>query len=90
MYAVHILVCNLIILLSDSLSDSPPASLFVGSPLARMLAEQHATDISSADGLRDLLSWMLCVDPRQRPTILEILAHPWVRGNGEGSGRGGG
>ncbi|KAF7553796.1 hypothetical protein G7Z17_g3397 [Cylindrodendrum hubeiense] len=37
-------------------------------------------DISKS--AQDLISHLLTVDPEKRYTIVEFLAHPWVRGNG--------
>jgi len=29
---------------------------------------------------KDLISWMLTVKPKDRPTLEQILLHPWMRG----------
>jgi len=29
---------------------------------------------------KDLISWMLAVKPKDRPTLEQILSHPWTRG----------
>ena len=29
---------------------------------------------------KDLISWMLAIRPRERPTLEQILSHPWIRG----------
>ena len=33
----------------------------------------------AAPGLLDLIGYLLCVDPRKRPSAAEALAHPWLQ-----------
>ena len=33
----------------------------------------------AAPGLLDLIGYLLCVDPRKRPTAAEALMHPWLQ-----------
>jgi dual specificity tyrosine-phosphorylation-regulated kinase 2/3/4 len=31
------------------------------------------------EGLLEFVSYLLCVDPRKRPSAAEALGHPWLR-----------
>lgn len=44
----------------------------------RLVEQLHNWDIFVSDEAGDLLQSMLQLDPRDRPTLAQLMAHPWV------------
>ena len=43
-----------------------------------LLARENEFSPEFIEGLVDLLSRMLLYEPERRPTVIEVLAHPWM------------
>jgi serine/threonine protein kinase len=50
---------------------------FTRGYLADMIAKQQGIKLS--DELLDLLQWMMVVNPRERPCLSQVCAHPWMK-----------
>ncbi|CAH7305753.1 sperm motility kinase 2B [Phodopus roborovskii] len=45
----------------------------------KVVAGKYAVPSSLSEELRDLLSLLMTVNPNLRPTVAEVMAHPWLR-----------